>query len=220
MAPALTSRDGVFVLDLGADENRFTPEWIAAVDAHLDTAEKGAPAALVTTGGGRFYSNGLDLERLGAHLEEYDSYLGRVEGLVARLLTFPMPTVAALPGHAFGFGALLALAHDFRIMREDRGYFCLPEVDLGLPFRPGMVALLRAELPPQTVVEATTTGRRYGGAEALDARIVQATGGLEALTGTAVAHAAGLLGKDGPTVGGIKRELFRDAVALLGGGAR
>jgi enoyl-CoA hydratase/carnithine racemase len=220
MTPTLNRRDGVFVLDLGAGENVFSPEWITAVNDHLDAAEKESPAVLVTTGSGRFYSNGLDLDWLGTHLDRYDSYLDRVEGLTSRLLTFPMPTVAAMPGHAFGFGAILALAHDFRIMREDRGYFCLPEVDLGLPLSPGMVALLRAKLPPQTVVEAATTGRRYGGPEALAAGIVQGTSTLEALLGSALERAAGLGGKDGRTLGGIKRELFQDVVERLRGDRR
>lgn len=48
------------------------------------------------------------------------------------MLTLPMPTVAAVTGHAFGGGALLAMAHDWRVMRGDRGYFCFPEVDIRL----------------------------------------------------------------------------------------
>ena len=67
---------------------------------------------------------------------------------------------------------MLALAHDFRVMRSDRGYFCLPESDLRLPLQPGMTALIRARLPAQTAHEAIVTGRRYGAAEALASGIV------------------------------------------------
>ena len=43
-------------------------------------------------------------------------------------------------------------------MREDRGYYCLPEVDIRIPFTPGMDALLKARLTPPTAHEAMTTG--------------------------------------------------------------
>src|SRR5437868_11004927 len=122
----------VFVLRFDAGENRFGPQFLDAVEGALDTVEKDqGPRALVTVGTGKFYSNGLDLEWLGANQDRFEEYLRRVHGLYARLLTLPMPTVAAINGHAFAGGGMLVLAHDFAVMREDRGYFCLPEVDLG-----------------------------------------------------------------------------------------
>ena len=48
-----------------------------------------------------------------------------------------------LSGHVYAGGAMMAMAHDFRIMRSDRGWFCLPEVKLGMPFSLGMMALLK-----------------------------------------------------------------------------
>lgn len=38
---------------------------------------------------------------------------------------------------------MFAFAHDFRIMRSDRGYLCLPEIDLGMPLTPGMTAVIQ-----------------------------------------------------------------------------
>ena len=69
---------------------------------------------------------------------------------------------------------MLAVAFDERIMREDRGYFCFPEVDIRIPFTPGMDALIKARLKPQVAYESMVTGKRYGGAEAVAAEIVQA----------------------------------------------
>ena len=46
------------------------------------------------------------------------------------MLTLPVYTVAAVNGHAFGAGAQLAVAHDLRLMRTDRGFFCTPEIDM------------------------------------------------------------------------------------------
>jgi len=66
--------------------------------------------------------------------------------------------IAALQGHTFAAGAMLALAHDQRVMRSDRGFFCFPEVDIGIPFTVGMNALITARLSARVAHEAMTTG--------------------------------------------------------------
>ena len=75
-------------------------------------------------------------------------------------MTFPLLTVAAITGHAAAGGAIAACAFDFRFMRTGRGYFFFPEVDLGMPFLPGMVALVRAMMPARIFREMYLTGRR------------------------------------------------------------
>jgi hypothetical protein len=49
------SRAGpIWTLDLGDDENRFSPAWLKAVDSALDELEASTgPAALVTSGQGK-----------------------------------------------------------------------------------------------------------------------------------------------------------------------
>lgn len=215
MTVSLSTLGSVHVLDLGDDENRFSPWWLTDVEEALDEVVAKAPTALLTRASGRFFSNGLDLEWLGSHLEEYDAYLARVQALLARFLTLPVATLAAIPGHAFGMGAALALAHDRRLMRADRGYFCFPEVDLGVPFAPGMLALIRATLPAATVLEALTTGRRYDGPAARAAGIVHDVVALDDHGPAALAVLGPLAGKDPVVLGGIKEAIHADVVALL-----
>ncbi|MDL4771029.1 MULTISPECIES: enoyl-CoA hydratase-related protein [Thermomonosporaceae] len=214
-------RDGdVFVLRLDAGENRFSPDLLDAVDGALDEVEKQqGPRALVTTGTGRFYSNGLDLEWLGANGDHLEEYLRRVNGLYARLLSLPLPTVAAVNGHAFAGGGMLVLAHDLAVMRTGRGYFCLPEVDLGMTFTPGMNALIRARLAPAAAHEAMVTGRRYAAEEAQAAGIVARTAAEEAVLPAAIELAAGLAPKNGQVVARIRADLYRPALAALRGPA-
>lgn len=195
MTVTLTYRDKIAVLDLGDDENRFSPDWLDTVDRLLDEVQQNAHA-LVTTATGKFYSNGLDLEWLTAHGDRAQWYVGRVQALFGRILTFPLPTVAAVVGHAFGAGAMLAIAHDYRVMRADRGYYCFPEVDIHIPFTPGMAALIQAKLTPQTAVTAMTTGRRYGGLEAEAAGLVDRTAGADGVLDAAVELVTPLAGKD------------------------
>jgi enoyl-CoA hydratase/carnithine racemase len=210
-------RDGdVFLLNLGDDENRFNPDWVGAVEALLDEVVAAPePRALVTTATGKIWSNGLDLEWMGANTGEVAAFVPRVHALFARVLALPVPTVAAIQGHCFAAGAMLAVAHDARVMRADRGYFCLPEVDIHIPFTPPMAALIQARLSKAAAHEAMTTGRRYGGADAAAAGIVDAAVDEDAVLGEAIARAAALAPKHGPTLGAIKEGMYADALALL-----
>src|SRR3954453_13501947 len=196
---AQLDRDGeVFVLDLGSDENRFNPTSVAEINKLLDEVEAApAPRSLVLAASGKFWSNGLDLEWMAANPSEIPAHVENVHALLSRVLTLPVPTVAALQGHCFAAGAMLALGADFRVMRADRGYFCLPEVDIHIPFTPGMAALIQARLSTKTAHEAMTTGRRYGGADALAAGIVDATAGEDEVLSTATGIARPLAAKDG-----------------------
>ncbi|MEO9221263.1 MAG: enoyl-CoA hydratase/isomerase family protein [Mycobacteriaceae bacterium] len=215
-------RDGdVFVLDLGEEgrsdtENRFSPEFLAAMSERLDEVEGSrGDAALVTTGTGKFYSNGLDLEWLGAHGDQAASYVGAIQALFSRILTFPMVTVAALQGHTYAGGAMLAVAHDAKVMRADRGFLCFPEVDIHIPFTEGMAALLQGRLSKVTAHTAMTTGRRYGGTEALQAGIVDETASEGDVLARAVAHAQSLVDKRGNTLAAIKQVMYAPAVKAL-----
>jgi enoyl-CoA hydratase/carnithine racemase len=211
----LTYDEKIAVLDLGDDENRFSPEFLDEIDAHLDELVGTGAQGLVTTGGAKFYSNGLDLDWLTAHGEQTLWYVGRVQGMLARILTLPVPTAAAVVGHAFGAGAMLALAHDFRVMRADRGYFCFPEVDIRIPFTPGMAALIQAKLTPQAAVASMTTGRRFGADDAASLGIVDAVAAEGAVTAAAVDILRPLNGKDAGTLGAIKQTTFGPAAHAL-----
>jgi enoyl-CoA hydratase/carnithine racemase len=215
MTATLDYDGDIAILNLGDDENRFSPEFLDTVDAHLDTVLAKGAQGLVTTADSKFYSNGLDLDWLGAHSDQGDWYVGRVQGLFARVLTFPLPTAAAVVGHAFGAGAMLAIAHDFRVMRDDRGFFCFPEVDIRIPFTPGMAALIQAKLTPQAAVASMTTGRRFGGVDAQTYGIVDATTGEGAVTSAATNLLRPLAGKDSGTLGAIKQGMFGPAVQAL-----
>jgi enoyl-CoA hydratase/carnithine racemase len=214
----LTYDDKIAILDLGSDENRFSPGFLDEMDAHLDEIISAGAQGLVTTGGGKFYTNGLDLDWLAANGDQTQWYVGRVQGMLARVLTLPVPTAAAVVGHAFGAGAMLALAHDFRVMRADRGFFCLPEVDIRIPFTPGMAALIQAKLAPQAAVASMTTGRRFGGDDAERLGLVDAVAAEGAVTPAAVDLLRPLGGKDPGTLGAIKDTMFGPAVHALTAG--
>jgi enoyl-CoA hydratase/carnithine racemase len=212
------SRDGeVFVLRWKAGENRFRDAAIAAWNRALDEVERAeGPKALVTTGEGKFFSNGLDLDwAFRERKDDFPAYITDVLAVLGRVLTFPCTTVAACNGHAFGAGAQLVAAHDFRLMRADRGFFCMPEIDMKAFLHPGMTALLAARLPAQTVHEVLATGRRYGGADARAAGIVEEALPEAELLSRALAIAAPLAAKAHPVMKRIKSDLYPHVLAAL-----
>jgi enoyl-CoA hydratase/carnithine racemase len=214
--PSLTRQDDVYILNLGDGENRFNPDWVGAIEDLLDEVEAAtAPRALVTTADGKIWSNGLDLEWMGANVDDIAPFIARTQELFARVLTLGVPTVAAIQGHCFAAGAMLATAHDARVMREDRGFFCVPEVDINIPFTKGMAALLQARWSKQTAHEAMTTGRRYGAGDAVAAGIVDAAVPLASVLPEAIARAAAQAGKDAGTLTRIKQVMYADATAAL-----
>ncbi len=211
----LTYEEKIAILDLGDDENLFSPKFLDEIDAHLDEIVGAGAQGLVTTGEGKFYSNGLDLDWLAVNGDQTQWYVGRVQAMLARILTLPVPTAAAIVGHAFGAGAMLALAHDFRVMRADRGFFCFPEADIRIPFTPGMAALIQAKLTAQAAVASMTTGHRFGGDDAAALGIVDSVAAEGEVTSAAVEVLRPLGSKDPGTLGAIKQTMFGHAVHAL-----
>lgn len=214
--PSLDRDGNVFVLNLGDTENRFNPDWVGSVNSLLDEVEAAAaPRALVVAADGKIWSNGLDLEWFAANVEKVPGFIIEVHELFARALSFPAPTIAAIQGHAFAAGAMLAIALDERVMREDRGYFCFPEVDIRIPFTPGMDALIKGRLKPQVAYESMVTAKRYGAVEGVEAEIIQAAVPEDQVLAKAVERAAALADKDGATLGVIKSRLYAPALSVL-----
>jgi len=214
----LDRKGEVFVLRMDSGENRFSADFTPALNRALDEVEAApGPKALVTTGTGKFYSNGLDLEEMmrGGAPAHAESYLQSVLSVLGRVLVFPAITVAAVNGHAFGAGAQMAVAHDFRLMRSDRGFYCLPEIDMRVPLHVGMVELLKARIPARTVHEVLVTGKRRGGAEAAARAIVDEAVTEEQLLPRAIEIAAALTSKADPVLGTIKRSIYPHVLEAL-----
>ncbi len=213
-------RGHVFVLTMDQGDNRFNAASLADLERILDEVEHTAgPAALVTTGTGKFYSNGLDLDWVMQDDSEWDlaTLAQRAHALFARTLAFPRPTIAAINGHCFAAGAMWSLAHDVRIMRSDRGFWSLPEVDIRIPFTPGMAALIQARLDKQAAHRAMATGARFGGAEAAELRIVDEAVPESDVVDRAVSIASELAGKDPATMAAIKQTMYGPALRALAG---
>lgn len=207
--------DGVSLITMRAGENRFNLPFVEALTAAIDeAADRTGP--LVLTGEGKFFSNGLDLDWLrGEGADRAEAMFPELYRLLAKILTFPGSTVAAINGHAFGGGLIVSAVADRRVMRADRGFFCFPEVDLGMAMSDEFDAVIQAKLPADALLQALVSGHRYGGDEAVAAGLVHAATTEDALVPTAIAMAAETTDKDGATIGRIKAKHFQHVVGLL-----
>ena len=135
---------------------------------------------------------------------------------IARLMVFPGYTVAAINGHAFAAGAMFSCGFDYRVMREDRGYWCLNEAEIGIAINDRAFSTVSHRMPFATATEAVLTARRYTAPEALAAGIIEAT----ALEGDVLAHALDVAERasrlDRTTLTAHKRMINGDQARRLG----
>ena len=136
--------------------------------------------------------------------------------LMGRFITLPIPTICALNGHTFGAGFMFALSHDFRIMREDRGFICANEMQLGLPIPRPELALFKHKIPANTFFETVQLSKRWTGTDALKAGIVQEVSSFEELSDVALIKAKELapLANNRKNFGHQKEMLYGENAAI------
>lgn len=218
-------RDGdIFTLTLDDGENRWNTTFVREIASALDEIEasEGAAALVTVSANEKFFSNGLDLEWVsskGDHRGGDRKVFGdEFMVLMGRLITLPIPTICAINGHAFGAGFMMALCHDFRIMRADRGFICANEVQLGMKIPTPELALFRHKIPMNAFFETVQLSRRWAGPDALQAGIVQKVTSLEELRETAMQQATMLapLGANREIYGGQKERIYGENAAING----
>lgn len=220
----LDSQDGIFTLTMNEGENRWNTAFVRAFSEALDEVEYSeGPAALMTRSANeKFFSNGLDLEWLQAEGEHRGGdrtvFGDEFMKLMSRLITLPIPSIAAINGHGFGAGMMVALCHDLRIMREDRGFICANEMQLGFKIPTPELALFKHKIPANAFFETVQLARRWTGPDALAAGIVQQTAAFEALEDIALTRARELapLGANRELYGGQKERLYGENAVLNG----
>ena len=210
------------VITMTNGENRlnatFTGTMLALLDDILNDAE--VSSVVICSSDAKNWSQGIDLEWMMGRMGENDTqaikdFLYSLNDLFKRLLLYPLPVVAAINGHAAAGGAIIACACDFRFMRSDRGYFFFPEIDIGIPFLPGMIAFAKKALPYHVFNEMMLTGKRFTAAELAENNvIIKACPTAEDTVSEAIAYAKTLNKKRG-MFGETKYRLHKEMVEVF-----
>ncbi len=192
---ARLSRQGmvaVVTLDDGK-ANAFRPDSLATLDAALEDAFGSDAGALMIEGRPGFFSGGLDL-RVVPSLSRDDrrAMFHHFARLMLRVWRSPVPTVAAVGGHALAGGAILALACDDRVGIEGPYKFGLNEVALGVPLPGFAVEMARAVVSGTRLLELTAHARVSTFAEAQALGVLSAVAPAESFREAALGRAAAL----------------------------
>jgi len=211
----------VAVVTMNSGENRFNFPFMETFLGVLDEIEHttDANALVVNSSDAKIWSNGIDLDWLLPAIEKegpemMNRFLAAMYRFLGRVLTFPMPTVAAINGHAFAGGAFLAFALDFRFMRADKGWICLPEVDINMTLGPVLSAIARRAVPQYKFEEMQYTGKRLTAKECEEHHIIMKACPPEDLMNEAVAFARSL-NKNMGLIGRMKTETHREIMAVI-----
>jgi enoyl-CoA hydratase len=135
--PVLVDRDGyVAVIHLNRTQRLNAVSlslYLELTRALQDLADDASLRALILTGAGRAFCVGADLKAHGEGPLDPASrreYVDAAQEAARRLREFPVPTIAAVNGHAIGAGLELALSCDFVVVSET-AKLRFPEVSLG-----------------------------------------------------------------------------------------
>ncbi len=203
-------------------ENRFNPIFVKEFLQTLDEIEKekSISSMVIFSGDAKNWSQGIELAWMQDRLAKKDfkgikEFLYGLNDIFKRLLLFPMPVIAAIGGHAVAGGAILACACDFRFMRSDKGFFFFTEVDVGIPFLPGMQAFCRKAIPEYKMSEMMYTGERYAAPE-MEAHhvILKACATEETLTIETMAFARSFNKMRG-VFGEMKKRMHKEIIEIM-----
>jgi enoyl-CoA hydratase/carnithine racemase len=212
----------VAIITMTNGENRQNLVFAKTLNAMLDEiiADKSIYALIITSSDEKNFSQGIDVVWIMGQMEKNEhqpvnDFINEMDNVFKKLLLAPVPSIAAINGHAYGNGSILSCACDFRFMRSDRGFFCFPEVNIGIPFRWGMNAFVKKAIPLHVLSQMQFTGNRYTAPELEKYNIiVKACANQEDLMASAMAFAKTFQKKRG-ILGEMKKRLYNDIIKVL-----
>jgi enoyl-CoA hydratase len=148
--------------------------------AALDELEKHAHALIIYSKLKSGFCAGADLRELYAQSQGLEKsqavqgvrdFLERIHGVLNRIDSSPLTTIAAVHGVTFGGGFELALVCDL-IFADKMARFCFPELRLGLIPGFGGIPRLKRDLGNAVVRDLLLTGRSFNATKAQQTGLV------------------------------------------------
>ncbi|MCF6247562.1 MAG: enoyl-CoA hydratase/isomerase family protein [Desulfobacula sp.] len=215
-------KGSVAVVNMCNGANKQNLVFVADMNLCFDQieADKDIYAIVLTSTDEKNFSQGIDVDWLGQKMKDQDfdsikSFMHGVNTIFKRVLLMPVPVIAAINGHAFGNGAMLACTCDFRFMKKDKGFFCFPEVDISIPFLPGMIEFVRKAIPEYKFNDMLLTGKRVGAQELEDSHVIEkASDNLDELMKDVLTF-AGSFNKKRGIFGELKKRKHKKIIEIM-----
>ncbi len=217
-----TLTDGVAVIAMDDGKaNAMSLAMQQEINSALDQAETDN-APVIFTGRSGILSAGFDLKTLAAGGQPAVDMLNGGLQLSLRLLSFPMPVIAACGGHAIAMGVFLLLSCDYRIGVKGNFRYTANEVAIGMTMPFSTIEILRQRVTPAALSRSVLLAEVFtpdnaietgfldavvDEAELINAALTTAQSFL-ALNATAHAHSKKRLRE--PVISAIKEGLSKD----------
>ena len=184
------------------------------VGRSMDQAESDGAKALVITGRPGFFSGGLDLKLLPTlSASEMGDFFITFARTMLRVFSFPVPTIAAITGHAIAGGAMLAFACDRRFALDGPYRIQMNETLIGIPLPSWMFLIARSAIPSRWRNEALLHARAYSPNEALVRGILDAVAPeANSLAAQVKAATAEMLSLNLPAYAASKKNLRQEEI--------
>jgi enoyl-CoA hydratase/carnithine racemase len=203
------------------EQNRFTTPFLIEINEALSEllADDSVSSVVIASGLEKYFSTGLHLEWMMAQGASDPNALKEFLLLIHKNLvlftSYPKPLVAAITGHIVAAGCIFGACMDYRYMSEDRGFIRLPEVQINIPFWPGMRAIFQSILPPRAQRDLFYTGDRFTAKQAMEMGYVDALFPAEEVLSKTLELAEKLGRAKTETYAHIKRDLRRHVLRIM-----
>lgn len=183
-------------------------ELLAAVTSAV--RDDSVRAIVLASATPRFFSSGFDMTEVFLFdRPAMGTFFGRFIDLYELVASAPKPVVAAVAGHAFAGGAVLAAACDVRVMAVADFRFALNEVNLGVALPPGMIRMVEGVVGLRHARRLLLEGVAIPFSEANAIGLADEVCEVEALMERSLARAHSMAGKPSLAFASIKRQLVR-----------
>lgn len=172
MSVTYEKKDGIAVIEFDDGKaNALSTEVFALIEDALDNAVRDQ-AVTIFTGREGIFSAGFNLNELVESPESALAILRAGASLCLRLLSFPVPVIAACNGHSYPMGAFILMSTDYRIGVDGPYALGMNEVRINMTVPKFAVEVARGRLTPAHFNRTAITGELFSPETAMMAGIL------------------------------------------------